>query len=313
MAERAFRTMKDTIEIRPIHHHLETRVRAHVFLCMLAYYISFELSARLARAAVHRRNTARPSRPRRTRHPLPIRRKRKPAAPPPPTDIPPTHFPTSSPTSQPSAATRSGSGPPSTPSPASQHPPRYKPEHYNYSTSSSTSSQSQASPRHPNPAPPRGIRHFNSKNFRLDRVARQGSEAFWLRTSDPRRALHNLLARDEIFTAEIAAAAARAGLATIPIGRSARRRNDSRGHRRSQISSASDADRQTQDSSAPASGSSPIEGRAGRCLFRADGVESGSPGERVDGAARRGRRAANRRGLRSEGQSGGGGDRRLAA
>jgi DDE family transposase len=47
MAERAFRTMKDTIEIRPIHHHLETRVRAHVFLCMLAYYVSFELHARL--------------------------------------------------------------------------------------------------------------------------------------------------------------------------------------------------------------------------------------------------------------------------
>jgi hypothetical protein len=47
MAERAFGTMKDTIEIRPIHHHLETRVRAHVFLCMLAYYISFELQARL--------------------------------------------------------------------------------------------------------------------------------------------------------------------------------------------------------------------------------------------------------------------------
>jgi transposase len=48
MAERAFGTMKDTIEIRPIHHHLETRVRAHVFLCMLAYYVSFELGARLS-------------------------------------------------------------------------------------------------------------------------------------------------------------------------------------------------------------------------------------------------------------------------
>ena len=47
MAERAFGTMKDTIEIRPIHHHLETRVRAHVFLCMLAYYVSFELHVRL--------------------------------------------------------------------------------------------------------------------------------------------------------------------------------------------------------------------------------------------------------------------------
>jgi len=48
MAERAFRTMKDTLEIRPIYHHLEQRVRAHVFLCMLAYYVSFELRARLA-------------------------------------------------------------------------------------------------------------------------------------------------------------------------------------------------------------------------------------------------------------------------
>jgi hypothetical protein len=47
LAERAFRTMKDTIEIRPIHHHLEPRVRAHVFLCMLAYYVSFELHERL--------------------------------------------------------------------------------------------------------------------------------------------------------------------------------------------------------------------------------------------------------------------------
>jgi Transposase DDE domain len=48
MAERAFRTMKDTIEIRPIHHHLEPRVRAHIFLCTLAYYVAFELHQRLA-------------------------------------------------------------------------------------------------------------------------------------------------------------------------------------------------------------------------------------------------------------------------
>jgi len=48
MAERAFRTMKDSLEVRPIRHHLEPRVRAHIFLCMLAYYIAFELQARLA-------------------------------------------------------------------------------------------------------------------------------------------------------------------------------------------------------------------------------------------------------------------------
>jgi len=47
VAERAFRTMKSTLDIRPIRHHLEDRVRAHVFLCLLAYYVSFELAARL--------------------------------------------------------------------------------------------------------------------------------------------------------------------------------------------------------------------------------------------------------------------------
>ncbi len=47
LAEHAFRTMKDTIEIRPIHHHLEDRVRAHTFLCMLAYYVAYELQQRL--------------------------------------------------------------------------------------------------------------------------------------------------------------------------------------------------------------------------------------------------------------------------
>jgi len=48
VAERAFRTLKSTLEIRPIRHHLDGRVRAHVFLCLLAYYVSFELQARLA-------------------------------------------------------------------------------------------------------------------------------------------------------------------------------------------------------------------------------------------------------------------------
>jgi len=46
--ERAFKTMKDSLEIRPIYHHLEDRVRAHIFLCMLAYYVSYELTQRLA-------------------------------------------------------------------------------------------------------------------------------------------------------------------------------------------------------------------------------------------------------------------------
>ncbi len=42
--ERAFKTFKGPeLEIRPIHHHLDQRVRAHVFLCMLAYYLTWHL------------------------------------------------------------------------------------------------------------------------------------------------------------------------------------------------------------------------------------------------------------------------------
>lgn len=47
--EEAFRTLKSPeVEIRPIYHHLEDRVRAHIFLCMLAYYVAFSLKERLA-------------------------------------------------------------------------------------------------------------------------------------------------------------------------------------------------------------------------------------------------------------------------
>ena len=42
--ERAFRTLKSVdLRIRPIHHRLETRVRAHIFLCMLAYYVEWHM------------------------------------------------------------------------------------------------------------------------------------------------------------------------------------------------------------------------------------------------------------------------------
>jgi hypothetical protein len=45
-AERAFRSIKGPdLQIRPIHHHLEARVRAHVFICMLAYYLTWHLKA----------------------------------------------------------------------------------------------------------------------------------------------------------------------------------------------------------------------------------------------------------------------------
>ncbi len=41
--ERAFRTFKGPLEIRPIGHRLEDRVRAHVFICMLSYYLAWHL------------------------------------------------------------------------------------------------------------------------------------------------------------------------------------------------------------------------------------------------------------------------------
>jgi len=47
--ERAFRSLKSVdLKIRPIHHHLETRVCAHVFLCMLAYYVEWHMRQALA-------------------------------------------------------------------------------------------------------------------------------------------------------------------------------------------------------------------------------------------------------------------------
>ena len=42
--ERAFRSLKTVdLQIRPIHHRLEHRVRAHIFVCMLAYYVLWHM------------------------------------------------------------------------------------------------------------------------------------------------------------------------------------------------------------------------------------------------------------------------------
>ena len=42
--ERAFRCLKTVdLHVRPIHHRLVPRVRAHVFLCMLAYYVEWHM------------------------------------------------------------------------------------------------------------------------------------------------------------------------------------------------------------------------------------------------------------------------------
>ena len=46
--ERAFRSMKSMdLHVRPIYHFNDDRIRAHVFLCMLAYYVEWHLRDRL--------------------------------------------------------------------------------------------------------------------------------------------------------------------------------------------------------------------------------------------------------------------------
>ena len=47
--ERAFRILKSLdLELRPIHHRLAERVRAHVLICWLAYYVEWHMRRALA-------------------------------------------------------------------------------------------------------------------------------------------------------------------------------------------------------------------------------------------------------------------------
>jgi hypothetical protein len=49
LVERAFRCIKSVdVQVRPVYHWLAERVRAHVFLCMLAYYLEWHVRQRLA-------------------------------------------------------------------------------------------------------------------------------------------------------------------------------------------------------------------------------------------------------------------------
>ncbi|MFQ5824111.1 MAG: IS1634 family transposase [bacterium] len=49
--ERAFRTIKSFVEIRPMYHRSESRVRGHVLVCVLAYYIQKVIDQELKRAS----------------------------------------------------------------------------------------------------------------------------------------------------------------------------------------------------------------------------------------------------------------------
>jgi hypothetical protein len=45
--EAAFKTLKDDLALRPIHHQLERRIEAHIFVAFLAYCLHVTLRARL--------------------------------------------------------------------------------------------------------------------------------------------------------------------------------------------------------------------------------------------------------------------------
>jgi transposase len=48
LVEQAFRCLKGLdLRVRPIHHRVEPRVRAHLFLCMLAYYVEWHMRTAL--------------------------------------------------------------------------------------------------------------------------------------------------------------------------------------------------------------------------------------------------------------------------
>jgi len=49
MVERAFRSLKSIdLNVRPIYHRLDNRVRSHIFICMLAYHIEHYMRGKLA-------------------------------------------------------------------------------------------------------------------------------------------------------------------------------------------------------------------------------------------------------------------------
>jgi transposase len=52
-AESAFRTLKSPLGERPIFHHKEGRVEAHIFLCVLSYHLLMSIEKTLLNAGVH--------------------------------------------------------------------------------------------------------------------------------------------------------------------------------------------------------------------------------------------------------------------
>ena len=74
VVEKAFRSMKSVdLKVRPIYHYRERRIKTHIFLCMLAYYVQWHMKQALApmtfaeedpvRAKTERKSVVAPAKP----------------------------------------------------------------------------------------------------------------------------------------------------------------------------------------------------------------------------------------------------------
>ncbi|OOK72098.1 hypothetical protein BZL30_5942 [Mycobacterium kansasii] len=89
--ERDFRSLKtDDLDLRPIHHRLEDRVRAHVLICMLAAYLTWHLRHALAPLTFTDENPPTRDNPVAPAQRSPKPPPKQPAKPPPTPNCPPT-------------------------------------------------------------------------------------------------------------------------------------------------------------------------------------------------------------------------------
>ncbi len=87
--ERDFRHLKaDDLDLRPIWHRLEDRVKAHVLICMLACYLTWHLRQAWAPLTFTDEHPPGPRQPRRPRPPLTQRPPPRPPARPAPATSP---------------------------------------------------------------------------------------------------------------------------------------------------------------------------------------------------------------------------------
>ena len=63
VVEKAFRCLKTVdLKVRPIHHYRDRRIVAHIFLCMLAYYVQWHMKEKLPPSRSQRKTPSRPKR-----------------------------------------------------------------------------------------------------------------------------------------------------------------------------------------------------------------------------------------------------------